>query len=67
MHTEGFLPTQTPPALLPSPLPQPPLDVPSFKADPMTQLIKDMLKEKLSFRIVEAILDAGGSVGRWGH
>lgn len=31
----------------------------SWKTDPMTALLKDMLKEKLSFRIVEAILDAG--------
>ena len=39
--------------------PQPPEDVPGFKAEPMTQLIKEMLREKLSFRIIEAILDAG--------
>ncbi len=38
---------------------QPPEDVPGFKAEPMTQLIKEMLREKLSFRIIEAILDAG--------
>ncbi|GLC75104.1 hypothetical protein PLESTF_001594300 [Pleodorina starrii] len=40
---------------------QPPIDVDpgSFKAAPMTTLIKDMLREKLSFRIVEAILEAG--------
>ncbi|EFJ44379.1 hypothetical protein VOLCADRAFT_118752 [Volvox carteri f. nagariensis] len=42
-------------------LSKPPPDVPpgSFKAEPMTTLIKDMLREKLSFRIVEAILEAG--------
>jgi hypothetical protein len=33
--------------------------VPGFKADSMTHLIREMLSEKLSFRIVEAILDAG--------
>ncbi|KAG2441727.1 hypothetical protein HXX76_003342 [Chlamydomonas incerta] len=38
---------------------KPPEDVPGFKAEPMTQLIKEMLREKLSFRIIEAILDAG--------
>ncbi|GIL50181.1 hypothetical protein Vafri_6307 [Volvox africanus] len=40
---------------------QPPIDMPAgaFKAEPMTALIKDMLREKLSFRIVEAILEAG--------
>ncbi|KAG2492902.1 hypothetical protein HYH03_008816 [Edaphochlamys debaryana] len=39
----------------------PPEDVPpgSFKAEPMTLLLKEMMREKLSFRIVEAILDAG--------
>ncbi|KXZ52570.1 hypothetical protein GPECTOR_9g614 [Gonium pectorale] len=38
---------------------EPPHDLPSFKAEPMTMLIKEMLREKLSFRIVEAILEAG--------
>ena len=48
---------------------QPPGSVPAgtWRADPITALLKDMLKEKLSFRIVEAILDAGArGAGRGG-
>ena len=36
------------------------------QAEPMTQLLKDMLSQQLSFRLIEVILDAGAVIWRAG-